>query len=117
MDRLTKVLDVTKQLEQLLSVQVSGKNRESIITELNELVAKRGQLLQQVTPPFTDQEKMIGKEVVALNKKIQKKMNEIFHELKQEMKRINQQKKSTNTYENPYKSMPTLDGMFLDQKK
>src|SRR5699024_3133662 len=117
MARLNNVLHITEQLNALLSMDITAKNREDVIGQINELVEKRGELMNQVTPPFTDEEKRIGQEVVALNKQIQAKMNDIFTELKQEMKQINKQKKSTQTYENPYEAMQTVDGMFLDQKK
>ncbi len=44
-------------------------------------------------------------------------MKYLFLALKNEMKQVQQQKKSTTSYSNPYKNVQNMDGMFLDQKK
>ncbi len=44
-------------------------------------------------------------------------MNALFTELKQEMQQMKQQRKSTQSYINPYRDVQTMDGMFMDKKK
>lgn len=117
LEKLKNVLHVTKSLEKLLNQKITPNNREQIVSQINDLVEKRGKLLQQITPPFSIEEQQLGKKVLELNNFIQKQMDHLFTELKEEMKQINRRKKSNQSYENPYKSIQSVDGMFLDQKK
>ncbi|MFD1038876.1 flagellar protein FliT [Virgibacillus byunsanensis] len=117
MNRLSRLYNITVQLDKILNQTISSKNREEIITTVNQLIEQRGDYLNQVTPPLTADEKIIGKEVVVLNEKIEEQMNDLFDSLKQEMKQMKKQKKSNQSYINPYKSVQAMDGMFLDNKK
>lgn len=117
MNRLKPLYQVTLELEELLDQEITSKNRESIISDVNLLVGTRGDLLQEVTPPFTEEEKWIGEQLVIMNNTIQQKMTAIFTDLKQEMKQVKKQKRSNKTYTNPYKNIKTIDGMFMDSKK
>ncbi|HLR08884.1 MAG TPA: flagellar protein FliT [Bacillota bacterium] len=117
MNRLTALLEVTKQLEQVLDQPVNPQNRESIISAINTLVEKRSACIKKLVPPYTEDEKQLGRDIVQRNEWIQARMNTIFDELKQEMKQINKQKSSKQSYTNPYKHVQTMDGMFVDRKK
>lgn len=117
MNRLAALYDVTQQLDNILARPIQSKNREAIIYQVNELIEQRGNHLLEITPPFTDEENRIGKEVVILNEHIQKQMHVLFNELKQEMKQVKKQKRSNQTYTNPYEKVETMDGMFMDSKK
>jgi flagellar protein FliT len=117
MNRLKALYDVTRKLDKLLKQPVQPKSREDVITQVNTLIEQRGDFLQKITPPFTDEEKGTGKEIVILNEQIQKQMHLLFNALKQEMKQVKKQKKSNRTYTNPYEKMEVMDGMFMDRKK
>ncbi|MEN1967314.1 flagellar protein FliT [Lentibacillus sp. N15] len=117
MNRLQPLYELTNKLETLLEQEIPAKHRESIIQEINRLIAERGVLLREIHPPFTVEEKQLGEQIVASNRMIQQKMSMLFTVLKQEMKQIQQQQKSNNTYTNPYQHVQAIDGMFLDRKK
>jgi len=117
MNRVEKIYELTLQLDELLSQEITSKNRESIIEQLNDGLKKRGKYMEQLTPPYTDEEKGLGSKLIPLNEKIEKQMQEIFQGLKKEMKQLNKQKKSNQSYVNPYQHVQTMDGMFLDKKK
>lgn len=116
MNRLTTCYELTKQLKQVLDQSITPANRESIINEVNDLVQKREKVMKQITPPFTEAEKELGKQVVLLNEPIQQKMQTIFAALKKDMQQIKKQKRSNESYTNPYEGVHTMDGMFLDNK-
>ncbi|WP_106496672.1 flagellar protein FliT [Lentibacillus sp. Marseille-P4043] len=117
MNRLKPLFQVTLELEEILSRDISAKNREAIIVDVNRLIEKRGDLLQELTPPFTDEENQIGEKLVTMNNTIQENMTSLFADLKQEMKQVKKQKRSNKTYTNPYKNVQTIDGMFMDKKE
>ncbi|MFD2044998.1 flagellar protein FliT [Ornithinibacillus salinisoli] len=117
MNRLESVHHITLQLEDILDQDVSAKNRQSIIEKITSLLEKRGSYMDEVSPPFTSEEKVLGEKLVQLNKSIEAKMQKLFSELKVEMKQAKKQKKSNRTYVNPYDKVQTMDGMFMDHKK
>lgn len=116
MNRLEALYNVTKQLNKVLQLPVDSTNREEIIKKVNELINQRGTYLKDVTPPYTEEEKQLGSEIVTLNNQIEKQMKLIFNSLKQEMKQTKKQKSTNESYVNPYGDMNTADGMFLDNK-
>lgn len=117
MPRLDALYKVTMRLYYLLDEPVQSKDRETVIKQVNALIEQRGDLLQDVIPPFTEKEKKIGEEIVFFNEHIQKQMHVLFDELREEMKQVKKQKKSNRTYTNPYEKMGSVDGMFMDSKK
>ncbi|HLS09725.1 flagellar protein FliT [Lentibacillus sp.] len=116
MNKLQTLLDITKQLDQVLEEDAHTKNRDEVIERVNELIEKRGKLLETINPPFSDNEQKLGKNIVALNKQIQGKLNQLFNDLKLEMKQVKKQKKSNRSYMNPYENVKIADGMFMDSK-
>lgn len=117
MNRLQPLYDVTVQLKNVLDQDITAKNRGSVIEKVNELVEKRGQFMNDLTEPYTEEEKRLGQQLVPLNEDIQVSMNQLFHQLKAEMKQVKKQKKSNRTYTNPYENVQAMDGMFMDSKK
>lgn len=117
MNNIYKLYNITKELDDLLDQPVTRTNREAIIQQLNELIEKRGKYINKLSPPFSDEEKKIGQTIIRLNKTIQHNMQKLFNGLKVEMKQVKKQKRSNQSYTNPYEKVRSLDGMFLDQKK
>ncbi|WP_010647606.1 flagellar protein FliT [Oceanobacillus massiliensis] len=117
MNRAKPVYDITLQIQALLSQEITAKSRESAIEKLNELVHERGHHMESLVSPYTAEEKQLGNEVLLLNNEIEKKMHILFADLKMEMIQVKRQKKSNQSYTNPYKHVHTLDGMFMDSKK
>jgi len=117
MNRAQPIYDITNQMWSLLNQEITSKTREAVIEELNSLVVKRGTYMENLVSPYTDEEKQLGADLVKLNDRVQVRMQVLFTELKQEMKQMKKQKKSNQSYTNPYKSVHTIDGMFMDQKK
>lgn len=117
MNRLKPVMDVTKSMQQLLEQEITNKNRETVIEELQQKIEERGLLLQKLTEPYTEEEETLGTEIVKLNQQIETKMNTLFHHLKMEMKQMKKKKKSNNSYINPYQHVQSSDGIFMDNKK
>ncbi|MCM3740220.1 flagellar protein FliT [Oceanobacillus luteolus] len=116
-DDLKKVHELTLQLQKLLEDPISSGEREVVIEQLNELIEERGKYMEHISPPYTDEEKHLGERIFRMNVDIQAKMQHIFSDLKLEMKRMKKQKKTQQSYINPYKNVSSSDGSFLDKKK
>ena len=116
MNTLLNVYDVTVKLKELLEQAIPAKDREEVITELNALIAERGKWMDQLKPPYTDEEKELGEKIYSLNMGIESKMQQLFSDLKVEMKQVQKQKKTKESYTNPYRNVHTSDGTFMDSK-
>lgn len=116
MERVQKIYEKTEQLHQLLKQEITSQNRESLIVEVTKLIDERGQYMEGLTPPYTEEEQQIGQALIPMNREIEQRMNKLFNHLKSEMKQVQRQKKSNAQYKNPYKSVDTADGMFMDSK-
>lgn len=117
MNRLEEIYNLTKRMEETLDQSITSQNRESIIKEITVLIEKRGTSMDKLTPPFSVDEKLLGKKVVKLNETIEKEMESLFETLKKDMRQVNKQKESNRTYINPYGNIKSTDGMYLDSKQ
>ncbi|WP_068673068.1 flagellar protein FliT [Oceanobacillus sp. Castelsardo] len=117
MNRLQSVFDITVKMKNILDENISSNDREARIEQLNNLLLQREPLLEQLTPPFSEEEDQLGKKLVRLNQEVQYLMDQLFSTLKIEMKQMNRQKKSNKNYTNPYHNVQVMDGMYLDKKK
>ena len=117
MGKLDTIYDVTNKIENILNQSITTKNRESVISEVTTLIEERGRMMEELTPPFSEQDKSLGKKVVQLNVQIEKKMELLFESLKHDIRKMNKQKESNRSYINPYGNIKSTDGMYLDSKQ
>lgn len=117
MNRLTGLYRVTQELQHLVSQDITSDNRGQVIDRIRHLVNQRGHYVQEINPPYSDAEKEMGEKILILNEHIQVKLNHLFDDLKEEMKQVKQQKKSNQSYINPYENLQSNDGVFMDRKK
>lgn len=117
MGRMEALYDVTVELNRLLEQPMEVKDREKLIEQTEALISKRELILQDVKEPYTDEERVIGRKLIPLEKNIQQKVKLLFMNLKNEMRSVKKQKSSNQKYINPYKNASNFDGTFLDKKK
>ncbi|GAB4072941.1 hypothetical protein GCM10028778_06040 [Barrientosiimonas marina] len=116
MEKVQELLALTQQMEKLLDGDIYAENRDDVMANVQDLLEKRDKLLHQIEPPFADDESDMGQQVIEINHRVERKMNEQFAELKQVMKQVKQQKKSNRSYINPYAQVKTADGMYMDSR-
>lgn len=117
MNRVQALYDTTAQLDALVSQPVTSENREEVVQSLTALLEVRTGQMEELKPPFTTEENRLGKELLPMNDRISKHVQLIFDQLKIDIRTIKKQKQSGKKYINPYASMQTLDGRFLDKRK
>ncbi|MBW3110852.1 flagellar protein FliT [Bacillus sp. MCCB 382] len=106
---------ITKQLKEALE-QVNDENRESTIEEVESLLEKRHSVLGTIKPPYTQEEQELGKQMIAWNAQIDRKLAQLRLQIKRDMNGLTRKKTSVQKYSNPYESLQ-YDGMFYDKKK
>lgn len=117
MSHIERLYTLTVELHHLLSEEITNQNRETAIEKINDLILQREREIEHVKPPFSSSENELGKKVVQLNKEIEIKLENVFSQLKDEMKQMQKQKKSNRSYINPYGPIKTIDGMYVDSKQ
>jgi flagellar protein FliT len=117
MNRVQALYDTTVRLDTLVSQRVTAENREEVVQSLTELMEVRSQQMEELQAPFSSEEEKLGKALLPLNERISSHVQQIFDQLKVDMRTIKKQKQSGKKYINPYASMQTLDGRFLDKRK
>ncbi|MGM7683376.1 flagellar protein FliT [Cytobacillus sp. Hm23] len=108
--------EVTKQLLAFLQTDISKSDREEQIDRIQHFLNDRTQLIEKLEPPYSNDEKRIGTEIVTLNKKIDEKLIAMKDEIKLDIASLKKKKQSQKKYINPYNA-GTVDGVFYDKRK
>jgi flagellar protein FliT len=106
---------ITKQLKEAVDEAETG-NRDYVIEKIDNLLTERHSLLGSIQPPFTEDEQVLGKQMMAWNQEIDRKLILLRTEIKRDMNGLTKKKISAQKYTNPYENLQH-DGMFYDKKK
>ncbi|MFC7063344.1 flagellar protein FliT [Halobacillus seohaensis] len=110
-------LSITERLSQKVNQKVTDDNREQVIVDVQQLLDQRSDLINQLPQPETESEKSTVQRVMELDLDINQKLEFLFDGLKGELRNMRKQKSSNQRYTNPYQSVASYDGMFMDRKK
>lgn len=110
-------LQHTVELSQQVNQKVTDDNRTEVIQKVQQLLTVRSKLLPQLPHPENEEEKAKVAKVKNLDVDINQKLEILFNGLKEEMRNMKRQKSSNQKYTNPYQSVASYDGMFMDRKK
>ena len=72
--------------------------------------------MKLIQPPFSPQEKEVGKQLIKLDQQVKRLMGEQKIDIMQDLKNARMKKQSNQKYTNPYESMG-VDGIFFDKQK
>lgn len=117
MNKVQKVYDITASIYQLLGNQAQQLEREQLIKQVNELIDQRQAELEQLAPPYTDEEVKLGQKTIQFDEAINVKLSTLFKSIQADMEEVQQRKVQTKSYINPYGKLKTTDGMYLDSKQ
>ena len=99
----------------VLTQQTDEASREETIVNIEKCLDIRDQLHSQIISPFTVEEEALGKELIAMEESIQKKLTMFSSEIKKNIFDSKSKKSNMKNYVNPYSSI-TKDGTFYDTK-
>jgi flagellar protein FliT len=106
---------VTKQLHTAVN-GITDENREAVIGKIEKLLEERQVLLENIRPPFTSEEHVLGKQMMEWNQVIDRTLISLRNDIKRDMNGLTKKKTTVQRYSNPYENMQH-DGMFYDKKK
>ncbi|THE12355.1 flagellar protein FliT [Bacillus timonensis] len=107
---------ITKELHSLLSEPVGQEKRDELIESITKFLDEREQLMSDIKPPYKEEERKLGAEIVQMNVFIDERLESLKKEIQQDITNQKMRKTSTTKYINPYQSAPA-DGMFFDKRK
>ena len=107
--------DVTEKLLTLTS-QTSEEQREETITKINKSLDDRDKLQSHISPPFTPEEDVYGKELIKLEADVQKKLELFRNQIRLAISETQSKKGTMKNYINPYSNV-ARDGTFYDTKQ
>ncbi|MFJ8246256.1 flagellar protein FliT [Peribacillus asahii] len=113
MEALQTFYEATNELIQVL--QQGEGDRDVRIEQIQVLLNQRDELLKFIQPPFSESEQALGRQLVQLNQQVDQLLQKQKRAIQQDMKQLSLQKKSNQTYTNPYESLAT-DGVFYDKR-
>lgn len=114
---LEELIALTKHLRGLCMTQDSKQSRDDIIKEVHRLLDERSHIIPLVETPFSTEEMEQVKTFMRLNQETEEKMQTFLADLKHDMHTSKLQRKSNQSYVNPYNHIQTADGMYVDRKK
>ncbi|GGE81748.1 hypothetical protein GCM10007140_34270 [Priestia taiwanensis] len=110
-----QVYEVTKELHELVDAAYEKDNRDAHIESVEALLEKRDALLEQLEPPYSREERMMGLQIVEMNEHVKVGLQRLKQEVKVDIQQLNKQKQHGQKYRNPYGNT-SMDGMFLDKR-
>lgn len=117
MSQVDQLHDITSELYELSQQPPKATEREEFVEKLTDLLEQRDKLIEGLEGPYTNEERHKGQEVIRMNKAVNERVAIHMKQLKTEIAHMKKRKTSNQKYTNPYQSVSSYDGMFLDKKK
>ena len=106
----------TEKLLTFLKTESSPQERDQRIESIQMALSKRQKLIEQMKPPYSEEEEKIGKHCIGLEKEIQGLLQAEKEWIQKDIASFSRRKQMREKYVNPYKSL-NFDGMFYDKRK
>ncbi|KFZ43309.1 flagellar protein FliT [Anoxybacillus flavithermus] len=116
MSVVSELLEATAAIVTLLRGPIEREKREAVIEQIEQLLEKREQLLQSLSTTLTDEEKQIGKQLLALDQEANALLQQLKQQIQQDLKQTKQTKVAVERYDDIYDSL-AIDGMFYDKRR
>ncbi|WP_342508904.1 hypothetical protein [Sporosarcina sp. FSL K6-2383] len=108
--------DVTEKLLALAAGEISEEQRDAMILSIEGFLDDRDKLQAQIVAPFTSEEESFGKELVAMEADVQKKLALFTKQIRVDISESQSKKDHMKNYINPYSNV-ARDGTFYDTKQ
>ena len=104
--------------QQLLSAtsRTEEEHRDAVIDEINRLLDERDALQADIVAPFTPEEEVLGKQLVALEKEVAAALASFTKRIRTDITAAQSKKEHVKSYVNPYGKV-ARDGTFYDTKQ
>jgi len=112
---LTTWRDVTEKLI-VLTGEIGEDTRDKTIAGIESLLDDRDKLQPHITAPFTPEEEVFGKSLVAAEADVQKQLAQFTLLIRTDIVESQAKKDNMKNYVNPYSNV-ARDGTFYDTKQ
>jgi len=112
---LTTWREVTEKLLELTG-EVAEDTRDETIASIEALLDDRDKLQPHITAPFTPEEEVYGKSLVAAEADVQKQLAQFTQLIRTDIVESQAKKDNMKNYVNPYSNV-ARDGTFYDTKQ
>ncbi len=116
MSVVSELLGITKAMVELLREPIEKEKRDAVIEQIEEMLEKREQLLKQLPATLTEEEKKMGKQLLALDRETNNLLRQFKQQIQQDLKQIKQTREAVDRYDDLYDSL-AIDGMFYDKRR
>ncbi|MEW9502249.1 hypothetical protein [Jeotgalibacillus marinus] len=117
MSRFDKLLALHRSMLLFIRNEAKKVEREVIIERINDFHKERKPLIDQVSPPKTDEERTVVNQIIQFNDIITRFIKQSFDEVKKDIQINNKKKKHNQSYSDPYGQQRGIGGAFYDKKK
>ncbi|MGN7387100.1 hypothetical protein [Sporosarcina sp. SAFN-015] len=107
--------EVARQLLSATS-RTEEEHRDAVINEINQLLDERDALQADIIAPFSPEEEVLGKELVALEKEVSAALASYTKRIRIDITAAQSKKEHVKSYVNPYGKV-ARDGTFYDTKQ
>ncbi|MCY7916023.1 flagellar protein FliT [Bacillus vallismortis] len=113
MNNIDRLYTETKSM--LSHIQDTPESDE-LLTEIEDFVAKRAELIQEISPPLSEEERKQMKLILTWDQLIVKEMGRLKQSIADELQQVKRKRTMHTTYLNPYNNI-TIDGRYYDKRK
>jgi len=112
---LTAWRDVTEKLMELTG-EIAEDTRDKTIAGIEALLDDRDKLQPHISAPFTPEEEVFGKSLIAAEADVQKQLSQFTQLIRTDIVESQAKKDNMKNYVNPYSNV-VRDGTFYDTKQ
>ncbi|WP_040287075.1 hypothetical protein [Sporosarcina koreensis] len=99
-----------------LSLPAESEQRDEVIAEIETILDLRDRLLPDIQPPFSAEEEVFGRDVLAAEPAVAAKLEQCMSLIRKDLSASQTKKDGVRSYVNPY-SKVARDGTFYDTKQ
>lgn len=104
------------ETQSMLSHIQQTTESDELLKEIEDFVAKRSELIQEISLPLSKEEQKQMKLVLEWDQAIVEEMGRLKQSIAAELQQVKRKRTMHTTYLNPYNNI-TIDGRYYDKRK
>ncbi|ADI28064.1 flagellar protein FliT [Geobacillus sp. C56-T3] len=117
MSAVHDVWRLTKELLEATALPWPSEDREERLRMVDRLLLEREELLRKLRPPYSEEEQRLGREIIAWNGEIEKRLHRVCDEIRSDLRMAGAKRQANTRYVHPYEQPLSFDGMFYDKRR
>ncbi|AKL86519.1 FliT [Bacillus atrophaeus UCMB-5137] len=113
---MRKTAILYSETKSMLSHIQDAPESDDLLKEIEDFVSKRAALINQISPPLSEEEQKQIKLVLTWDQLIVEEMQRLKQSIKVEIQQLKKKRAVHTTYLNPYNNI-SIDGRYYDKRK